>query len=291
MGKLLRYITSDGTVSIIGVDTTDMVARAEQIHRTSAVTTAALGRLLTASSMIGITLKGEKDSVTLRMNGNGPAGTLIAVSDSFGNARGYVSNPIVEIPLNNKGKLDVSGAIGKDGSLIVMKDIGMKEPYIGNVPIVSGEIAEDITYYYAVSEQIPTVCALGVLVNPNLTVNAAGGFIIQLLPFAPDDVVDKLEKSINKLKPVTTMLSEGMSIADICALAMDGFELELLDEFDVEYRCDCNRERVEKALCTVGKQELTQILEQDGKAELNCHFCDKKYRFDSADLEKMIKEL
>ncbi len=291
MGKLLRYITSDGTVSIIGVDTTDMVARAEQIHRTSAVTTAALGRLLTASSMIGITLKGEKDSVTLRMNGNGPAGTLIAVSDSFGNARGYVSNPIVEIPLNNKGKLDVSGAIGKDGSLIVMKDIGMKEPYIGNVPIVSGEIAEDITYYYAVSEQVPTVCALGVLVNPNLTVNAAGGFIIQLLPFAPDDVVDKLEKSIEKLKPVTTMLSEGMSIAEICKLAMDGFEIELLDEYDVEYRCDCNRERVEKALCTVGKQELTEILENDGKAELNCHFCDKKYRFDANDLERMIRDI
>ena len=291
MGKLLRYITRDGTVSIIGVDTTDMVARAEQIHRTSAVTTAALGRLLTASSMIGITLKGEKDSVTLRMNGGGPAGTVIAVSDSFGNARGYVSEPIVEIPLNNKGKLDVSGAIGKDGSLIVMKDIGMKDPYIGNVPIVSGEIAEDITYYYAVSEQIPTVCALGVLVNPNLTVSAAGGFIIQLLPFAPEDVVDKLEKSVGKLKPVTTMLSEGMSIAEICALAMDGFEIELLDEYDVEYRCDCDRDRVEKALRTVGKQGLTEILEQDGKAELNCHFCDKKYRFDASDLERIIKDI
>lgn len=291
MGKLLRYITSDGTVSIIGVDTTDMVARAEQIHRTSAVTTAALGRLLTAASMIGITLKGEKDSVTLRLNGGGPAGTVIAVSDSLGNARGYVSEPVVEIPLNSKGKLDVAGAVGKDGSLIVIKDIGMKDPYIGNVPIVSGEIAEDITYYYAVSEQIPTVCALGVLVNPNLTVNSAGGFIIQLLPFAPDDVIDKLEKSINKLKPVTTMLSEGMSISEICALAMDGFEIELLDEFEVEYKCDCNRERVEKALCTVGKQELTEILNQDGKAELNCHFCDKKYRFDAADLEKMIKEI
>ena len=287
----MRYITSDGAVSIIGVDTTDMVARAEQIHRTSAVTTAALGRLLTASSMIGITLKGENDSVTLRMNGGGPAGTVIAVSDSFGNARGYVSEPIVEIPLNNKGKLDVSGAIGKDGSLIVMKDIGMKDPYIGNVPIVSGEIAEDITYYYAVSEQIPTVCALGVLVNPNLTVSAAGGFIIQLLPFAPEDVVDKLEKSVGKLKPVTTMLSEGMSIAEICALAMDGFEIELLDEYDVEYRCDCDRDRVERALRTVGKQGLTEILEQDGKAELNCHFCDKKYRFDASDLEKIIKDI
>ena len=291
MGKLLRYLTTDGTVSIIGVDTTDMVARAEEIHHTSAVTTAALGRLLTAASMIGITLKGEKDSVTLRMNGGGPAGTVIAVADSRGNARGYVGNPIVEIPLNSVGKLDVSGAIGKDGSLIIMKDLGMKDPYIGNVPIVSGEIAEDITYYYAVSEQIPTVCALGVLVNPDLTVKAAGGFIIQLLPFAPEEAISKLEQSVGKLKPVTTMLSDGMSIEQICALAMDGFEIDLLDEYNVEYRCDCSRERVEKALCTVGKDELTDILEKDGKAELNCHFCDKKYRFDADDLKKMIKEL
>ncbi len=291
MGKLLRYITSDGTVSIIGVDTTDMVAKAEQIHHTSAVTTAALGRLLTAASMIGVTLKGEKDSVTLRLNGGGPAGVVLAVADSFGNAKGYVGNPVVEIPLNSVGKLDVSGAVGKDGNLIIMKDIGLKDPYIGNVPIVSGEIAEDITYYYAVSEQVPTVCALGVLVNPNLTVNSAGGFIIQLLPFAPEEVISKLEESVGKLKPVTTMLSEGMSIEQICKLAMDGFEIELLDEYEVEYKCDCSRERVDKALRTVGKAELTDILEKDGKTELNCHFCDKKYRFNADDLRKMIKEL
>ena len=184
MGKLIRCITSDGSVAALAADSTDVVGKAEKIHVTSAVTTAALGRLLTAASLMGSNMKGTDDSLTLKVNGGGPSGSVIAVADSGGNVRGYVQNPIVEIPLNKYGKLDVGGAVGKDGYLTVMKDLGLKEPYIGQVPLVSGEIAEDITSYYAVSEQIPTVCALGVLVDRDLSVKAAGGFLIQLLPMA-----------------------------------------------------------------------------------------------------------
>ncbi|MCQ2480128.1 MAG: Hsp33 family molecular chaperone HslO, partial [Clostridia bacterium] len=187
MDKLVRCISDDGTLIMMAADTTDMIEKAQEIHTTSAVTSAALGRLLTAASLMGSMLKGEDDSITLRLNGGGPAGSVIAVSDSNGNTRGYVSNPVVEIPLNKKGKLDVAGAVGTDGTLTVMKDLGLKEPYVGQIPIISGEIAEDITSYYATSEQTPTVCALGVLVNPDLTIKAAGGFIIQLLPTAFDD--------------------------------------------------------------------------------------------------------
>ena len=211
MGKIIRCITSDGTVMAVGIDSTDIVNEAVRIHETSAVVSAALGRLLTAASMMGDMLKGKDNSITLRLAGDGPAGSVIAVSDFEGNVRGYVQNPIVEIPLNNNGKLDVAGAVGKNGSLYVIKDVGLKEPYSGSIPIMSGEIAEDITAYYAISEQIPTVCALGVLVNPDLTIKAAGGYMIQLLPTADDGIIDRVEKSIEGIRPVTQMLDSGMS--------------------------------------------------------------------------------
>jgi molecular chaperone Hsp33 len=226
MGKIVRYITTDGSAFVIAGDTTDMVSKAENIHKTSAVTTAALGRLMTASSMMGVMLKGKDDSVTLRLNGGGPAGVVLAVSDSQGNARGYVENPVVEIPLNDKGKLDVRSAVGTDGFLYVMKDLGLKEPYVGNTQIVSGEIAEDITNYFAVSEQTPTVCALGVLVNPDLSVANAGGFMIQLLPGCPDEIITEIEQSIKDIDSVTTMLSKGMTPDDIAKRAMQGIEIE-----------------------------------------------------------------
>ena len=206
MGKLIRCITSDGAVMATALDSTDIVARAEEIHKTSAVVTAALGRLLTAASMMGNMLKGAEDSITLKMAGDGPIGSILAVSDSTGNVRGYAQNNVVELPLNEKGKLDVSGALGKTGTLYVVKDLGLKEPYSGSVPFASGEVAEDITAYYAVSEQIPTVCALGVLVNPDLTVRAAGGYIIQLLPAADDHTIDLLEASVAKMRPVSALL-------------------------------------------------------------------------------------
>ncbi len=290
MGNLVRMIANDGTLTVMAVDTTDIVSEMEKIHRTSAVTSAALGRLLTAASLMGAVLKGRDDSLTLRLNGDGPAGAVIAVSDSEGNVRGYVENPIVEIPLNNKGKLDVAGAVGRNGTLTVMKDLGLKEPYIGQVPIISGEIAEDITSYYATSEQTPTVCALGVLVNPDLSIRAAGGFIIQLLPTAMDDTIDLVEECIDGIPSVTQMLTSGMTPEEICRRVLSKFELEYLDGSEPQYRCNCSRQRVEKALISTGRKALEEMAEDNG-TEVCCHFCDKKYRFSSDEIRKLVKNL
>jgi molecular chaperone Hsp33 len=288
MGKIVRYITEDGSAFIIVADTTDVVAKAEQIHKTSAVNTAALGRLMTASSMMGDMLKGKEDSITLRLNGNGPAGSIIAVADSSGNCRGYVQNPVVEIPLNEKGKLDVKGTVGTNGSLYVMKDIGLKEPYIGQTEIVSGEIAEDITNYFATSEQTPSVCALGVLVNPDLTVSKAGGFIIQLLPFCPDEVITKIENAINSIEPVTTMLSKGMTIDEIAKTAMNGIEISKLDENEISYRCNCSRDRVKNALISTGRESLEEMANSNEDTSVECHFCDKVYTFTPKEIRDLI---
>lgn len=288
MDKLIRCISTDGTLVIMATETTDMVERAQEIHETSAVTSAALGRLLTASSLMGSMLKGADDSITLRMSGGGPAGTIIAVSDSEGNARGYVTNPVVEIPLNAKGKLDVAGAVGTDGSLTVIKDLGLKEPYVGQIPIISGEIAEDITSYYATSEQIPSVCALGVLVNPDLTIEKAGGFIIQLLPSAFDDTIEAVERCIKDIPSVTSMLSDGMTPEEMCRRVLSEFELDVLDESKPEYKCTCSRRRVETALISTGLEALEEM-SQDEKTEVCCQFCDKKYEFSSDDIKNLIK--
>ena len=220
MGKSIRCISRDGTLTVMAINSTDIVNRAVEIHETSAVCSAALGRLITAASLMGSVLKGKDHSITLRLNGGGPAGSVIAVSDSMGNVRGYVGQNVVEIPLNAKGKLDVAGAVGKDGFLTVIKDLGMKEPYVGKTPIVSGEIAEDITAYFSISEQTPTVCALGVLVNPDLTIKAAGGLLIQLLPTALDDTIDLVDKSIEGLEPISTLIDRGMTPEEICRHAL-----------------------------------------------------------------------
>ena len=287
MGKTVRYITKDGSAYVLAADTTNIVAQMEQYYKTSAVVSAALGRLLTAASMMGVLLKGAQDSVTLRLNGNGPAGALIAVSDSAGNPRGYVQNPVVELPLNAHGKLDVAGAVGREGYLYVVKDIGLKEPYSGAVPIVSGEIAEDITNYFATSEQIPTVCALGVLVNPDLTIRKAGGFLIQLLPGADDSVIDRIEADVRDIRPVTEMLDHGMSPDEIAETALRGFSLEKLDETFTEYRCNCSRRRVENALLATGADELRSMLD-DCPIHVECHFCDKVYDFQKNDIETLL---
>ena len=287
MGKIIRTITSTGEIMCIAVDATDIVERAQQIHKTSAVTSAALGRLLSAASMMGDMLKGKDDSVTLRISGDGPAGSVIAVADSEGNCRGYVSNPVVEIDLNSKGKLDVSGAIGS-GTLTVMKDLNLKEPYVAQIPLVSGEIAEDITAYYATSEQTPTVCALGVLVNPDLSIRAAGGFMIQLLPFASEEAISGVEKSIEGLPSFTQMLSSGMTLEAICKRALQEFEIEILDESEPVYKCYCSKERVEAALISTGKAELEDMA-KDEKTEVSCHFCDAVYTFTSKDILDLSK--
>ena len=289
MGKIRRYISEDGSVVMVIADTTSIVYRAEQIHKTSAVVTAALGRLLTAASLMGSMLKGDDDSITLRMSGGGPSGSVIAVSDSLGNPRGYVQNPIVELELNKYGKLDVSGAVGKDGYLYVIRDLGFGEPYIGQIPIVSGEIAEDIAAYYASSEQIPTVCALGVLVDTDLTVKCSGGYLIQLLPGASEETITALENNINSIAPITEMLNKGMSLDDICNTALKGFNPQLLDEQPIEYRCNCSKHRVEQALISVGREELEKIAEEEKETQVECHFCDKKYVFTNDEIRNLIK--
>lgn len=291
MGKIVRYITNDGSAFVIAADTTDVVSKAEVIHKTSAVTTAALGRLMTACSMMGDMLKGKDDSITLRMNGSGPCGTLIAVSDSCGNTRGYVENPVVEIPLNEKGKLDVRGAVGTDGYLHVMRDMSMSEPYIGQTEIVSGEIAEDITNYFAVSEQTPSVCALGVLVNPDLSVNASGGFIVQLLPGCPEEVISKIEKSVENIESVTAMLSKGMTPDDIAKRALNGLDIEKLDESVIEYKCNCSKKRVETALISTGIKTLREMVSENQDITVECHFCDKVYKFSPEDINKLIESV
>lgn len=290
MADLYRFITNDGLVAVTAIDSTDIVKEAEKIHMTSAVVTAALGRLLTAASMMGIALKNEPDNLTIRIKGDGEIDCLIACADSQGNVKGYAGNPIVELPLNDKGKLDVGGAVGR-GHMFVSKDLGLKDPYNGTIELVSGEIAEDIAAYYAISEQIPTVCALGVLINPDLTVNCAGGYLIQLLPAAGDDTIDKLEQSIKGLPSVTRMLSMGLTAPEIAKKAMNLFELELLDECHPEYKCDCSRERVEKALISMGKDELFKLADEQELTNADCHFCNKKYHFSPMQLRQIARKI
>lgn len=292
MGKIIRCITSDGLVMATAIDSTDIVAKAEQLHQTSAVVTAALGRLLTATSLMGNALKGKESTITVKIDGNGPSGAIIAVADNQGDVRGYAVNPVVEIPLKANGKLDVSGAVGRDGTLFVIKDLGMKEPYNGFVPIATGEIAEDIAAYFAVSEQIPTVCALGVLVNPDLTVRVAGGYIIQLLPaaYGYDEVIDKLEANIKVMKPITTLLDEGKDILEIVKIALDGFEVEVLEEQNATYKCNCSRERFEDALKSLNREELESMANEMEKAETVCQFCNSVYTFTSDQIRSFLEK-
>ncbi len=292
MGKLIRCITSDGLVMATALDSTDIVAEAERLHGTSAVVTAALGRLLTATAIMGNALKGKSNTITVKIDGDGPAGAILAVADSTGNVRGYAINPVVEIPLKPNGKLDVSGAVGQNGTVYVIKDLGLKEPYNGFVPISTGEIAEDIAAYYAISEQIPTVCALGVLVNPDLTVRVAGGYIIQLLPAAHgyDEVITKLENNIKQMPPITALLDEGKDIEEIVRIALTGFEVEVLSEQTAAYKCNCSRERFENALKSLNDDELKQMAAEMEKAETVCQFCNNVYTFTSNELKTFIKK-
>ncbi|MBE6581985.1 MAG: Hsp33 family molecular chaperone HslO [Ruminococcaceae bacterium] len=287
MGKLVRSISADGTVIMMASDTTDIVATAARIHGTSKVCSAALGRLLTGTSFMGQMMKEEKGTVTLRINGGGPCGSIICVSDYLGNVKGYVMNPDVDLPLKENGKLDVGGAVGTDGYLSVMKDFGTGDPYTGQIPIATGEIAEDITSYYAISEQIPTVCALGVLVNPDNSIAVAGGFIIQLLPAAGDDTIEAVERCLNGLKPVTTMLASGMQPEDICVNVLNEFRMEILDEFDISFKCDCSRSKVEKALISAGVKELEDMAKDD-VTSVSCQFCRERYDFTSADISRIL---
>lgn len=290
MGKLIRCITSEGAIMVSAIDSTDIVAKAEQLHKTSAVVTAALGRLLTAGAMMGNMLKGENNSITLKVDGGGPVGIITVSADYHGNVRGYATNPVVEIPLKPNGKLDVSGAVGTDGNLFVIKDLGLKDPYNGFVPLASGEIAEDITSYYATSEQVPTVCALGVLVDKDLTVKKAGGYILQLLPFTEDEIIDKLEQNLKEVRPVTKLLDEGLDIEDIVRDVLRGFDVEVIYTEEVEYKCKCSKEKVEATLRGLGEKELYEILETQPQIEVCCNFCNTTYSYTKTDVEKILKK-
>lgn len=290
MGRIVRAIAKDASVVCSAIDGKDIVAKIEEIHGTSAVVTAALGRLALGTSLLGFGLKGQDDSVTVRFDGNGPAGMLICVADSYGNVKADVMNPVVELAPNAAGKLDVRGAVGTDGTISVIKDIGLKEPYCGQVPIVSGEIAEDITNYLAVSEQVPSVCALGVLVNADLSVKNAGGFLIQVLPFASDEIITQIEKNIQSMQSVTKLMEEGLTCEDIALMALEGLEPNVLDDFQVDYKCDCSRERTEKVLISIGREQLEELASEGG-TEVKCNFCGKNYKFTASELNKLVADM
>ncbi len=291
MDKIIRCITSDGAIMASAVDASDIVFTAKKVHNLSRSSTAALGRLLCAASIMGNMLKQKDAFINLTVSGGGDMGAVVAVADSSGNVRGYVGNSDCPTDYYSSGKINVAKAVGRNGTLSVMRDYGTGEPYIGRVQLVSGEIAEDITNYYATSEQIPTACALGVLIDKeDGEVLLAGGLIIQLLPGADENTIDRLEENVKKLEPVTTMLAKGMSIIDICKTALDGFELEVLDENPVNYVCTCSREKLEKYFCTMSDDDVRSMIDEKGTAEAVCQFCGKKYVFNKDDLEKLIAE-
>lgn len=288
MDRIIRCITTNGGIMAAAIDSTYMVATAQEIHETSVVATAAFGRLLTASSIMGAMLKKSDATITLKISGGGPLGAITAISDSKGNCRGCIEHPEVELPLKPNGKIDVGSGVGTDGLLGVMRDLGQGNPYIGQVEIVSGEIAEDITHYYATSEQIPTVCALGVLVDKaDKRQILAGGLLIQVLPGADEADIQQLEKNVNEMEPVTTMLAKGMSIEDMCKTVLNGFEMEILDEFPVGYACNCSKERVECAIATLKPEEILLLADEKGYAEAQCPYCRHVYQFSKKELEKI----
>ena len=288
MGKLKRLMSREGSIRALFIEGKDIVDRAIQIHSTSPTATAALGRVLLGASMMGSYMVEPEDLLTLRFVGDGPAGGIVVSADSFGNVRGLIQNPDADLPLRERdGKLDVGGLIGQ-GSLYVLRDTGNSEPYVGIIPLVSGEIAEDITSYYATSEQIPTVCALGVMIDVDYTCKAAGGALIQLLPFADPEVVDILERNVKAAPSITEMLSNG-GIDAVLDTFMKDIEYDLFDVLDVEYRCDCSKERTDKALISLDNQARTELL-QDEKTEVNCQFCDKKYIYTREELRQLYEQ-
>lgn len=289
MDRIIRTITSDGSLMAAAIDSTEIVYTAQQLHGLSKTACAALGRLLTAASLMGNMLKKEEAGLTLKINGGGPLGTLVALSDSHGNVRGYVDNPGIELPIRRDGKIDVGGGVGNQGRLAVIRDLGEGDPYIGQVELVSGEIAEDITQYYAASEQAPTVCALGVLTDKEKgQALLSGGLLIQVLPGADEAAVRQLEENIGRLDSVTTMLAKGLSLEDMCRRALDGFAMEVLDESAIHYVCNCSKERFARGLLTLGPREILSLpLDGQGRAEAVCQYCSRKYYFTRADLETL----
>lgn len=289
--RIVRAISTDGMVQAAAICSRDLTERARQIHKTLPVATAALGRTLAAASMMGNALKSDGASLTLQFKGGGPLGTVLAVSDNEGNVRGYVTNPHVDIPLRKDGKLDVGTAVGHEGTLTVIKDLHMKEPYVGTIDLLGGEIAEDVAGYFVESEQIPTACALGVLVDRDQSVKAAGGYLIQLMPGAAEDTIAKVEGGIMAAGAVSTILEKNDDPEAMLRTVMSDFDLKILETCPVEYRCYCSRERVERALISLGRTELEQMLSEQGGCQLTCQFCDAVYEFTAEDIQRLLKNL
>lgn len=289
--ELVRAITKDGYVKAVSITGRDLVERARNIHTLLPVATAALGRTLLAASMMGNALKEQQGSLTLRFQGGGPLGTVLAVSDCDGNVRGYVQNPHVELMEKAPGKLDVGAGVGTDGTLTVIKDLGLKEPYVGSVGLLSGEIADDIAAYFVESEQIPTACALGVLVGTDQSVSSAGGYMIQLLPGAPDHVIDRIEAGVARLGSVSSAISGGLDAPGLLNAVLSDFQVEILERSPVEYRCYCSKDRVERAVVSLGRKELSDLIEEQGHAQLTCQFCDKVYSFTKQELQALLARI
>lgn len=286
---IVRATAGGGSIRAFAATTRELVQHAREIHHTSPIASAALGRMLTAAAMMGSMLKGEKDILTLQLRGEGPLQGVVVTSDSKAQVKGYVFNPSVELPDQIPGKLDVRSAIGA-GHLSVIKDIGMREPYAGKIELVSGEIAEDLTYYFAQSEQTPSAIGLGVLVETDTSIRRAGGFIIQLLPDATEEMIDRLEKKLATIPYVSDLLDMGQTPEDILQMILGEFDLHILDKVPTTFYCNCTRERVEKALISIGRDELEKIIQEDKKANLHCHFCSKEYDFNEAELIKLLEE-
>lgn len=289
MDRILRATAADGFIKMSAVSAKDTVQRAKDIHKCTPTTAAALGRTLCAASMMGNLLKEDNGSLTIRINGGGPIGSIIAVSDSMGYVRGYVTNPAVDLPLRSDGKLDVGGAVGKDGMLTVSRDIGLAQPYVGSTELVSGEIAEDLTAYLLESEQVPSACGLGVLIDTDLSVKAAGGFIVQLMPGAPDEYIDVLEENIFMMDQLTTILAED-GLEAVFEQVFKGLPYHIVDEDEVGYRCYCSRERVGDAILGVGEGELESMINEGKDIDVSCQFCDTVYTFTPDDLRTLLDE-
>lgn len=286
----IRAIAADSEIQITAVTSTETVERARQIHRTMPTATAALGRALTICSIMGSQLKVDDGSVTVQFKGNGPLGSVVCVSDSDGNVRGYLQNPACDLPLRSDGKLNVGAGIGR-GYLMVIKDIGLKDPVSGTTVLVNGEIAEDITRYFAESEQIPSACALGILVDTDQSVKQAGGYLVQLMPGCPDADIDRLEQNIQKAGSMTAMLDAGMTLQDIIYAILDGFKVEFLQESTFKYQCNCSRDKVTRALISMGKEELGKLAAEEEKLEITCQFCDRIYEFTNAEIKNILEKV
>lgn len=286
---IIRATAAEGMIRAFAATTRETVETARTLHNTSPIATAALGRLMTGALMMGSDMKNDKDLLTLKINCDGPIGGLLVTADSKGHVKGYVNNPGVMLPPNEKGKLDVGGALDL-GVLSVIKDIGLKEPYVGQTILVTGEIAEDLTYYLATSEQVPSTVALGVLMNKDNTVRQAGGFMIQLMPGASDEIIDKLEKRIGEISSITSMLDKDMSPEDILRFVLGEFDLKINDSMPCCFECDCTRDRVSQALLSVGKKELQDMIDEGKDIELQCHFCSKKYKFTPEEIREMMEK-